>query len=193
MNPKIQLHIVMDGEIEDNWIESYSNNFITHQISAGNDYNSFLQTYKYAKSINTESDDLFYFLENDYLHVDGWVDKVFDLFSTYKELDYISLYDHNDKYFLPIYDNLVSKIYTTNTHHWRSTPSTCGTYIVNKRVFLEDYNIPFEMIGDHHKFLHLNQTKGRFVLTPVPGLSTHCMEGLLSPTIDWKHINNTVC
>jgi hypothetical protein len=85
-----------------------------------------------------------------------------------------------------MYDDLVSKIFTTNSHHWRTTPSTCGTYIVNKKVFLEDYDVPFQMSGDHHKFIFLNQTKGRFVYTPIPGLSTHCMEGLLSPTINWE-------
>lgn len=185
---RIQLHVIMDGNITENWINTYSKNFICHQINAGNDYNSFLETYTYAKNIESNPDDLFYFLENDYLHVTGWVDKVFELFSTYKGLDYVSLYDHNDKYFLSDYDNLVSKIFTTKTHHWRTTPSTCGTYIVNKTVFLEDYDIPFKMPGDHHKFIFLNQTKGRFVFTPIPGLSTHCMEGLLSPTINWKEL-----
>jgi hypothetical protein len=47
------------------------------------------------------------------------------------------------------------------------------------------------MPGDHHKFIFLNQTKNRFVYTPIPGLSTHCMEGLLSPCIDWEKINKT--
>ena len=89
-----------------------------------------------------------------------------------------------------MYDNLVSKVFTTKTHHWRTTPSTCGTYIVNKKIFLEDFDVPFQMKGDHNKFLWLAKNKNRFVTTPLPGLSTHCMEGLLSPTIDWKGINN---
>jgi hypothetical protein len=185
-DPRVELHVIMDGDIKNNWIETYSNQFILHQITAGNDYQSFIQTYSYARDISTNIEDLFYFLENDYLHVHGWVEKVFELFSTYRGLDYISLYDHNDKYFLSMYDDLVSKIFTTNSHHWRTTPSTCGTYIVNKKVFLEDYDVPFQMSGDHHKFIFLNQTKGRFVYTPIPGLSTHCMEGLLSPTINWE-------
>jgi hypothetical protein len=37
--------------------------------------------------------------------------------------------------------------------------------------------------------LWLNENKGRFVLTPMPGLSTHCMDFLMSPIIDWKKIN----
>ena len=63
-----------------------------------------------------DKDDLIYFVENDYLHLDSWVSKVLDLFSCYDSLNYVSLYDHNDKY-MSIYDNLVSKIFTSKTHH----------------------------------------------------------------------------
>lgn len=186
----IELHVVMDGDIDSNFISKYKTHFITHIIKGGSDYSSFLSTYKIAKSLDTEENDLYYFLENDYLHIDNWVDKVKELFSTYSNINYVSLYDHNDKYFLPMYDNLVSKVFTTKTHHWRTTPSTCGTYIVNKKIFLEDFDVPFQMKGDHNKFLWLAKNKNRFVTTPLPGLSTHCMGGLLSPTIDWEGINN---
>lgn len=183
----VELHVIMDGNIDSNFIGKYKQQYIPHEIKAGNDYNSFRSTYEIAKSIESDDDDLYYFLENDYLHVKGWVSKVKELFSTYSNLNYVSLYDHNDKY-LPMYSNLVSKIFTTNTHHFRTTPSTCGTYIVNKKIFLEDYNVPFEMEGDHNKFMWLAENKGRFVITPIPGLSTHCMEGLLSPTIKWNEL-----
>ena len=190
-NTDVNLHVVMDGMVSNNWISKYQSNLTSvKEITAKSDYQSFIQTYEYANeiAINSDETDLFYFLENDYLHVPGWIDKLFELFKTYDGLDYVSLYDHNDKYFLPMYDNLVSKIFTTNTHHWRTTPSTCGTYIVNKKVFLEDYDVPFKMPGDHDKFIYLNQTRGRFVYTPIPGLSTHCMSNLLSPTINWESL-----
>ena len=89
-----------------------------------------------------------------------------------------------------MYENLVSKIFTTKTHHWRTTPSTCGSFIVNRKVFNEDYDIQTTTIGDHQKFLDLNQNKNRLVITPIPGLSTHCMEGLMSPTINWQNYVN---
>jgi len=128
---------------------------------------------------------LIYFLENDYLHVDGWLGKVEELFTTYNGLDYVSLYDHKDKYFLPMYDNLVSKIFITDSHHWRSTPSTCGSFTITKERFDEDYDILSTVRGDHNKFLWLNKNRGRSVVSPIPGLSTHCMEGLMSPTLEW--------
>lgn len=190
----VQIHVLMDGKASENFIGKYKQHFTLHEIVAGNDLNSFQEGYKYAKQLSEqcEEGDLFYFLENDYLHVYGWDDKVREIFSTYSNLDYVSLYDHNDKYFLPQYHDLVSKVFTTETHHWRTTPSTCGTYIVNKQILLADYDIPFTFPGDHAKFLHLNETRGRFVITPIPGLSTHCMEHLLSPTIDWEKINNNI-
>ena len=173
----VELHIIMDGSVDSNFIFKYKDHFIKHEVKGGSDRASFLNTYKIAKSLNTEENDLYYFLENDYLHV-----------NTYSNLNYVSLYDHNDKYFLPMYDGLVSKIFTTSSHHWRTTPSTCGTYIINKKIFLEDYQVPFDMEGDHNKFLWLTENKNRFVVTPIPGLSTHCMENLLSPTINWNNI-----
>jgi hypothetical protein len=180
----------MDGESSNNFIDKYKDQVTIHTFKGGSDQASFLEAHRYAKQLaeNCQDIDLFYFLENDYLHIEGWDKKVKELFSTYKDLNYVSLYDHNDKYFLPQYDDLVSKIFTTETHHWRTTPSTCGTYIVDKKILLADYDVPFTVPGDHSKFIYLNETKGRFVITPIPGLSTHCMEHLMSPTINWEQI-----
>ena len=135
-----------------------------------------------------DKDDLIYFVENDYLHIDNWVDKVIDLFSCYKTLNYVSLYDHNDKYISQGYDSLVSKIITSETHHWRTTPSTCGTFIITRDLFDKDVDVWENTVGDHNTFMYLNQERQRYVLTPIPGLATHCMDGLLSPTIDWESI-----
>jgi len=184
----VELHVVMDGKIENNWIKKYKDKYITHEIKGGGMHASAFEMMKIAKEIKDTG--LVYFLENDYLHTEGWVEKVVDLFSTYNNLNYISLYDCKDKYFHPMYDDLISKVYVTDTHHWRTTPSTCGSFVMSKKAFEEDYDVLSTMEGDHHKFLWLNENRNRFVLSPIPGLSTHCMEGLLSPTIDWKQINN---
>jgi hypothetical protein len=187
----VELHVVMDGKVENNWIKKYKDKYITHEIKGeGVPGFKMLQIIKSLLDDKTNDIDLIYQLENDYLHTVGWVEKIVDLFSTYNNLNYVSLYDHNDKYFLHMYEDLVSKIYATDTHHWRTTPSTCGSFVMSKKSFEEDYDILSTMEGDHHKFLWLNEHRSRFILTPIPGLSTHCMDGLLSPTIDWKQINN---
>ncbi len=182
----VQLHVVMDGDINSNFISKYKDSFIGHEIKAGNDQSSFFQTWEIAKNTQMEKNDLIYFLENDYLHINGWIEKITELFSTYKLSHYVSLYDHNDKYFLPMYDDLVSKIFVTENHHWRTTPSTCGSFIINRELFESDYDIHTSVVGDHNKFLQLAEERNRMVITPIPGLSTHCMEGLMSPTINWE-------
>jgi hypothetical protein len=184
----VNLHVVMDGKASNNFISKYSNKFILHEYVGGNDFASAMFSYKLAYSIVEDPNDLIYFVENDYLHIKGWVNKITTLFNTYSNINYVSLYDHNDKYFLPMYDDLVAKIFTTENHHWRNTPSTCGTYIIKNSLFREDYDIHTNLQGDHNKYLWLNEHRNRFVLTPIPGLSTHCVEGLMSPIIDWSKI-----
>ena len=186
-HPNVKLTVMMDGTKEGTFLENFSGDI--YEFKGGTDADSFFETVKYAKNKDLNSNDLVYFLENDYLHVNDWVEKVSDLFTTFQGLSYISLYDHNDKYFLPMYDNLTSKIISTSKHHWRNTPSTCGSFVINKKILDEDFDILSTMIGDHNKFLYLNSTRSRFILTPIPGLSTHCMEGLMSPTINWGQIN----
>ena len=186
----ISLTLALDGNIEDDFIKIYQDKFTLFQTNNQSSIQSWRDLLMYVKGQNMKPNDLIYWVENDYLHLDSWVNKVIELFQTYKGLDYVSLYDHNDKYFLHMYEDLVSKIITTNSHHWRTTPSTCGTYLVTRETFDKDYDVMSTFEGDHNTFLWLNENRGRFVFTPIPGLSTHCMEGLMSPCIDWKQINN---
>jgi hypothetical protein len=178
----------MDGKIEDNWIKKYKELYNAYEFKGGSMEIVTKAVYKIIKEYKCDSNDLIYILENDYLHVEGWSEKLIELYKTFNELNYISLYDHNDKYFLSQYEDLTSKIVTTNSHHWRTVPSTCGSFIVPKKIFDEDYEIQTTIIGDHNKHIYLNEHRNRFILTPIPGLSTHCADGLMSPTIDWSKI-----
>ncbi len=195
--PNIELHVIYDtskGEITNNWINNYTSYFTLHNIQGGTMEKAAVGMYNVAKELSNDmnDDDLFYFLENDYLHINGWVEKIIDLFSSYKGLNYVSLYDHLDKYNVidggPDHSDLVSKIITTDSHHWRTTPSACGSYLVSKKIFLEDYIDLITIMGDHNKWIYLQENKNRFLLSPIPGLSTHCMEFLMSPTIEWNEI-----
>jgi hypothetical protein len=188
----IDLHVIMDGDISNNWIHKYQNKYKSYTIIGGDMNRVTLGVYEIIKNYDCDKNDLIYVLENDYLHLLDWHIKIQTLYSQFKNINYVSLYDHFDKYFLNMYDNLVSKIWVTYDHHWRSTPSTCGSYITTKDIFMQDYDDHTGVttpIGDHHKWLYLNRTKNRSIITPIPGLSTHCMNDLLSPTIDWSIIN----
>jgi|TARA_R110000787_G_scaffold108863_4_gene217295 hypothetical protein len=186
----IKLTLALDGNIEDDFTKDYRDKFQLFSTNHGSSLLSYRDLLLNIKNNNTiQPNDLIYFLENDYLHVDGWDESLLELYNTYDVSEsYISLYDHNDKYTHPMYDDLVTKLVATSKCHWRTTPSTCGSFIITKKLFDLDYDIWSTAVGDHNTFLHLNQTRNRFVFTPIPGLSTHCMENLLSPTIDWSTV-----
>jgi hypothetical protein len=186
----VKVNVVMDGGLRDNWIGKYKDRFQLHEITAGSDFPSFFKTVEIAKNDQSISPtDIVYLLENDYIHADGWVKKVEDLFENYGDrLSYVSLYDHLDKYVYPMYANLMSKLFISKSHHWRTTPSTCGTFMIRKDKFDQDYDVLSTWKEDHNKFLWLTQHRGRSVITPVPGLSTHCVTEL-SPNVDWEKYN----
>jgi hypothetical protein len=160
------------------------------EFEGGSDQNSFFYAWEYAKSLTMDEKELVYFLENDYLHVDDWHEKLVDLFSAYTVDGYVSLYDHLDKYTDPAYVDLASKIYITKSSHWRTIPSTCGSFIISKKILDEDYDIHTSFYGDHDKFLWLGQNRNRLILSAIPSLSTHCTDKFMAPTIDWNKINN---
>jgi hypothetical protein len=186
----INLTLAIDGDVREDFIKNYQDKFTLFHTNYKSSLLSYRALLEHIKKQPMQSNELIYFLENDYLHTNTWVDKIIELYSTFSNLEYVSLYDHNDKYFLPMYDELVSKIITTSTHHWRTTPSTCGSFIITRDIFDKDYDVWSTAVGDHNTFMYLNEHRSRFVLTPIPGLSTHCMEELMSPTINWEEINN---
>jgi len=186
-NKDVKLNIIMDGDYENNWIAKYKKFYDLHQIKAGTDQLSFWKTCEIIKNDSAVKDnDLIYLLENDYMHLNGWVDKVIELYNYYNIAGYVSLFDHLDKYYYEMYKDLKSKIIVTSTHHWRIVPNTCGTFIINKQLFNADYDIHTTHEGDFNKFLWLEKNRNRFVVTPIPGLSTHSVLYCESPTINWE-------
>jgi hypothetical protein len=190
----VKLIVVFDGDDKENFINKYDVDI--RYICAGSDYESFKKTIDIVKNENIDDEDIIYLLENDYLHLDGWVFKVLDFFK-YKNNDYLSLYDHSDKYF-ESYKTLESKLIVVNDNHYRTTPSTCGSFLVKKKVLFDDLEYHYDgpiifskftnMPVDHTKFLLLKFFKNRDTYSPVPAMSTHCLVDFLSPTIKWDQI-----
>ena len=205
VDTKIYFTLVYDGTEEEyqsdfssklvaSWFGRNQNLSISRVlITAGSDKSSGNKTVLMA--VNNQliaDDDVIYLLENDYLHLEGWVDAVRLLFYSQISWHYVSLYDHLDKYnyherFHKRYKRLKSFINVTKFNHWRSAPSTCGSFLVRAKTLREDqfYVIRFK---DRKLMPILKILKNRTLLSALPGLSTHCMEGLLSPTIDWRKI-----
>lgn len=200
---KIDLTIMFDGtdaSFNDDFLSEYMNKYGRNspieikiiKFSGGTDIKSFHHTIDYILNQKYSDDDWVYFLENDYLHVTDWVDKFSDLLKFGKNLEYISLYDHYDKYFYDQYRDLKSKLFFHGSHHWRTTPSTCASFLVNSKVLNEDAQLIKSSGGDHEFFTALTEHHSRKIISPIPGLSTHCMKDFLSPGVDWKTISQSL-
>lgn len=173
------------GKINDTFLAEEPN---VHLINAGGEAKSFLQTMNYVLQQNFDDETIIYFLEDDYLHRPNWdviLQEGFNL-----PISYVTLYDHRDKY-TEMYSDLMSKILITQNSHWKPVPSTTNTFATKFKTLKEDKIIHFqfstnvEPTADHQKFIRLNQ-EGKYLISCLPGYSTHCVKEWISPCIDWS-------
>ncbi len=162
------------------------------EVSEGKEASSFLQMLDYVLKKKLSPETIIYFVEDDYIHREGWVSMLREAF-TLQEADYVTLYDHKDKYFFPDYQDLHSKIFPTKSCHWRVTPSTTNTYAMRLRTLIRDEEIHRafsqgkSITEDHAKFQALSK-RGSLLLSPMPGFSTHVETEFLSPCVDWEKV-----
>lgn len=185
---EVSVHVLFDGDSSQHFTKS--SGVLVKEIDAKSGAKSFIMSMDYALEV-ADDDTLIYFLEDDYMHVPGWVDVMFEGASIVHDA-YLSLYDHNDKYFLPQYASLKSQIFTSPRCHWRTTPSTTDTFAIRPSTLKKHYNImkKWSDIGlnysqDHKRCLEL-WDNGVPLITSIPGFSTHCEENLLSPVVNWS-------
>lgn len=192
---QIKIHIVYDGEDSNNFVFDKKFDFF-HRINVGSDLGSFKKTLEIIKKNSSDflGSDIIYLMENDYLHKVNWDFYVEEFFKSEYRNNYLTLYDHADKYSQESCSNIIH----TSSHHYRTTVSTCGSYLMNYETFLDDYDFNINIFDflvnktrlplDHAKFLTLLKIKERTLYSALPGLSTHCLNNLLSPTINWNFI-----
>jgi hypothetical protein len=162
------------------------------KIKEGTESGSFLKLLDLIMGKKFDPETIIYFLEDDYLHRSKWGKVLLEGF-TLPGIDYITLYDHADKYFLPEYKHLQSTIFHTNTCHWRTTPSTTNTFATRFKTLKLHINIhrAFSLgrniSADHEKFcaLHL---QGAVLVSSIPGWATHAEPEFASPCTNWEHI-----
>ncbi len=138
-----------------------------------------------------------YFVEDDHLHRPGWRAVLMEAFE-HKVSDYVTLYDHADKYDTSMYPALHTTLRTTPLAHWRAVPSTVNTCAMTMATFKRDLpihqqylDLPIRRFLDHDRFLHLKRT-GATLSSCLPGWSTHCHEPYVSPCVDWARIASQV-
>jgi hypothetical protein len=149
-------------------------------------------------SLNLSESDYVYFCEDDYIHRQNSM-KV--LLEGLARADYVSLYDHADKYIPaskggnPYIDDdgtEETRVGVTESCHWKLTNSTTMTLATSVKVLKEDRKIwdtgtSETYPHDFNMFIQLRQM-GRSLITPIPGYSTHCEEKWKAPLIDWSKV-----
>lgn len=160
-------------------------------IDEGTEAGSFLNMLAHVASLSLPDETIVYFLEDDYLHRKGWVDVLCEGLSI-PGIDYVTLFDHRDKYCLKTYPHLESKIYQTASCHWRTTPSTTNTHAMRYKTLIRDLEIHREfslnrkITADHEKFTKLKE-RGALLISSLPGWSTHLEPAFASPCYDWEN------
>lgn len=156
---------------------------IFRQTEAHGNAETFLEILE--ASLEFDPEQIVYFLEDDYLHRPGWSKIIKEGLEI---ADYVSLYDHPDKYG----KGPESLMYTKSTH-WKFTVSTTMTFATKVKTLVYDKPIFDQLVvtgnpPDHQLFSILTQKLHRRLATPIPGYATHGEVDLLSPCIDWDEI-----
>ena len=182
---------LMDGETEKHFLKN-EKEFEIVNIEGGSQAKSWASALKYVNNKNFADDQIIYFIEDDYLHLENWNNIMLEGFEL--KVDYISLYDHLDKYKLSMYNKLESKIIVTKSCHWRATPSTTLSFAVKFKTFKKHYEIykKFNFIEtgstkDHDMFIELWKS-GSNLISSIPGYASHMDLHWLAPTINWEEI-----
>jgi len=186
------LTVIFDGDPGTHFVSKRGVPIINAHL--GSDSKSFSFMLDHVKSLDLSPEEIVYFVEDDYLHKPGFSKILEQGFQT--GADYVTLYDHGDKY-QPGYFQMHApgfplQMVTTESTHWRTTPSTTNTYAMKFKTLLTDFDIhkkscsgPGITTDDHNKFLELWK-RGRSLISCVPGYSTHCDYAGISPCVRWE-------
>lgn len=163
-------------------------------VSIGHGAGTFNLALNYALTLSDE--ETVYFLENDYLHrpeADKILEDGLDL-----GFDYVTTYDHPDKYLNPIEGgnpfcigrSEETRVYLGKYCHWKLTNSTTMTFASKVKTLKEDESILRKWTSETHPHdfqmsIELRQA-GRRIASTIPGYSTHGETRWLSPLINWK-------
>jgi len=132
--------------------------------------------YSIKSSISDCADDeVVYFCEDDYLHKMNSSQLIEE---GIKRCDYLTLYDHPDKYTSDYNGGEFSKVIKTESTHWRYTISTCMTFATKIKTLKEDIDIWEKYTKenhphDHQIFTDLNKEKNRRLAVCIPGSACH--------------------
>lgn len=166
------------------------------EVSVGHGSGTFNLALDFA--LKQAEEDLIYFVENDYVHRAGAYEAMIEAFDSDLLFDYLTLYDHPDKYLNPYEGgnpfcsakSEQTRVFLTSSSHWKYTNSTTMTFASRVRTLKQDETTLRKWTSGTHPedfqmFIELYK-KGRRLLSPIPGFSTHGESKWLTPLINWE-------
>lgn len=90
--------------------------------------------------LNQNDADIVYFAEDDYFYRKNEFGFMLDFLGQNPDADFISPYDHPDYYSLPLHPR-TQEIRVDSHRHWRTTSSTCLTFLTTKKTLAKTRNI----------------------------------------------------
>ena len=194
---RVEWHVLGDNISEDTYcmILRYLPAEAVKRVSVGNGAGTFRITYEQA--IQQADDTLVYFLEDDYLHIPHSLDFLTEA-AECNYTDYLTLYDHPDKYSNQINPYLThqgeaSAVYWCGHRHWKETNSTTMTFAAFADVLKKDKKTFWNWTKGRHPwdfvlFTDLIKMSGRRLSCPLPSCSTHGETKGLANSINWQQI-----
>lgn len=131
---------------------------------------------KFALTIAKDNTDdtICYFVEDDYLHKKGASTILLEGFTL---AEYVTLFDHPDKYTKIYRNGEISQVRRTAGSHWRYTLSTCMTFAMRAEFLRHDWKL-FDQYtndvhpNDHQLFCDINGSMRRLAVA-IPGWACH--------------------
>jgi hypothetical protein len=174
-------------------IQKYISRDHIDYVSVGHGAGTFNLALDYA--LQLDDAEIVYFIENDYLHKNNSLTILQEGFDLGAE--FISLYDHPDKYINGINPYVsdggeITKVFLSNSCHWKLTNSTTMTFaakvntIKRYESILRNYTLD-TCPKDFDMWISLRNA-GSSLITPIPGYSTHGETAWLSPLTNWEEI-----
>jgi hypothetical protein len=142
------------------------------------------QMIPYMLNQGYSDDRMIYILENDYIHKIDWLFHVKCLIETGVNFDHLTLADHPDNYTHT--SNYRTQLLASSSHVWKTTFYSCWSNLFKYRS-LKHEAVNLLKYNDRAFFADA-AARGRYLLAPVPALSTHSMIGQLSPAVDWEKV-----
>jgi hypothetical protein len=186
-----ETQVIADNVSNDtyNMINKYIPGDQIHAVSIGNGAGTF--NVALDKALKYNDQDIIYFVENDYIHKSKADEILLEGFTL--NPSFISLYDHPDKYIDPSFGGNPycsggaedTKVYLSNSTHWKITNSTTMTFASRVSTLKLTEPILRKWTCDAHPndfqmFIELRENN-HFLITPIPGYSTHGETKWLSP------------